>query len=78
MRAQSFSDMNFKDHHLVDLVWPITSARTGEVYKVTMTDYGFTCNCSAGQIRGKCKHAQYVHDILVEDDWVPPVDLFSK
>lgn len=75
MRTQTFSDMNFKDHHLVDQVWPITSARTGEVYKVTMTDYGFTCNCSAGQIRGKCKHAQYVHDLLVEEDSMP-VDEF--
>ena len=44
MRTQTFSDINFKGHHLVDQVWPITSARTGEVYKVTMTDYGFTCN----------------------------------
>lgn len=71
MRIQSFPDINFRDHHLVDLVWPITSAKTGEVYKVTMTDLGFTCNCTAGQIRGKCKHAQYVHDLLVQEDPLP-------
>jgi hypothetical protein len=76
MRTQTFTDMNFRGHHLVDQIWPITSARTGEVYKVTMTDYGFICNCSAGQIRGKCKHAQYVHDLMVEDDYVMPEDEF--
>jgi hypothetical protein len=70
MRAQAFSDMNFRDHHLVDFVWPVVSSRTGESYKVTMTDYGFMCNCTAGQIRGKCKHAQQIHDLLVDDDYV--------
>lgn len=67
MRIQKFDDINFKNHHLVDVVWPIRSARTNEIYKVTMTDYGFSCNCTAGQLRGKCKHAQYVHDLLVMD-----------
>lgn len=71
MRIQSFSDMNFRNHHLVDFEWPIKSAKTGEVYKVTMTNHGFTCNCPAGQIRGKCKHAQYVHDLLVQEDPLP-------
>lgn len=70
MRIQSFPDINFRNHHLVDLVWPIKSARTGEVYKVTMTDLGFTCNCTAGQIRGKCKHVQYVGNLLVGDEYV--------
>lgn len=78
MRFQTFSDMNFKDHHLAGVVWPVESSRTGEKYKVTLTDHGFTCNCTAGSIRGKCKHAQQVHDLLVSDDWKPPVDLFSK
>ena len=68
MRIQTFSDINFKDHHLVGLVWPVESSRTGEKYKVTMTDLGFTCNCVAGSMRGKCKHAQGVHDLLVSDD----------
>jgi hypothetical protein len=75
MRTQTFSDINFKRHYLIDMVWPITSARTGEVYNVTMTKAGFTCNCPAGQVRGKCKHAQYVHDLLVEEDPLP-VDEF--
>lgn len=70
MRIQKHPGINFRNHHLVDLVWPIRSARTGEVYKVTMTDYGFSCNCTAGQIRGKCKHAQYVGNLLVGDEYV--------
>lgn len=68
MRFQKHPGINFRNHYLVDLVWPIRSARTGEVYKVTMTDYGFSCNCTAGQIRGKCKHAQYVGNLLVGDE----------
>lgn len=68
MRIQKFDDINFNGHSFVDMVWPITSARTGEIYKVRMTDLGMSCNCTAGSMRGKCKHAQYVHDILVSDD----------
>ena len=74
MRIQKFDDINFKDHHLVGLVWPVVSSRTGETYKVTMTEWGFSCNCTAGQIRGKCKHAQQIHDLLVSDDYVMPKD----
>ena len=74
MRTQVFSDINFKGHHLAGFVWPVVSSRTGESYKVEMNDYGFTCNCSAGQIRGKCKHAQGVHDLLVGDDYIMPAD----
>lgn len=68
MRIQSFSDINFKGHHLVGLTWPVVSSRTGESYKVEMTDMGLTCNCTAGSMRGKCKHARQVHDLLVSDD----------
>lgn len=68
MRPQKHPEINFSDHHLIDMVWPIRSARTGEVYKVTMTEYGFVCNCTAGQIRGKCKHAQYVGKLLASHD----------
>lgn len=68
MRIQTFSDINFKDHHLVDMVWPIKSARTGEIYNVRMTDQGFACNCVAGTMRGKCKHVKHVHDLLVSDE----------
>jgi len=67
MRTQSFDDINFLDHHLVGLVWPVVSSSSGESYSVTMTDYGFTCNCIAGSMRGKCKHAKQVHDLLVAD-----------
>jgi hypothetical protein len=75
MRIQSFPDINFYDHHLVGFVWLVESSRPGEKYKVTMTNDGFTCNCVAGSMRGKCKHAQHVHDLLIMDDPLP-VDLF--
>lgn len=75
MRIQTFSDINFENHHLVGLVWPVKSARTGEKYKVTMTDIGFTCNCVAGSMRGKCKHAQYVHDLLTSDEDDPKYEI---
>ena len=77
MRFQLFSDMNFRDHHLDGVVWPVVSSRTGESYKVTLTTMGFTCNCTAGSIRGKCKHAQQVHDLLVSDDYIMPKDEFQ-
>lgn len=67
MRIQTFDDINFKGHHLVDFVWNVISSRTGEVYKIKMTEYGFSCNCTAGAMRGKCKHAKFVHDQLVAD-----------
>ena len=67
MRIQTFPDINFEDHHLVGVTWPVVSSRSGEKYKVTMTDMGLTCNCVAGSMRGKCKHAQQIHDLLVGD-----------
>lgn len=67
MRVQTFSDINFNGHHLDGVVWPVESTRTGEKYKVTLTEFGLTCNCTAGQVRGKCKHAKQIHDILVSD-----------
>lgn len=77
MRIQKFDNINFKDHHLVGLAWPVESSRTGEVYKVTMTDYGFSCNCTAGSIRGKCKHAKQIADQLGADDYVFPKDEYA-
>jgi hypothetical protein len=67
MRIQTFDDINFKGHHLVGFVWNVVSSRSGEIYKIKMTDYGFSCNCTAGAMRGKCKHAKFVHDQLVAD-----------
>lgn len=64
MRIQKFDNINFTNHHLVGFVWPVVSSRTGESYKVTMTDHGFSCNCTAGSIRGKCKHAKQIADLL--------------
>lgn len=77
MRFQKFADMNFTNHHLDGVVWPVVSSRTGESYKVALTEYGFSCNCTAGQIRGKCKHAQQIHDLLVSDDYKMPKDEFN-
>lgn len=68
MRIQTFSDINFKGHHLLGLIWSVESSRSGEFYKVEMNNLGLSCNCVAGSMRGKCKHAQYVHDLLIDDN----------
>lgn len=74
-RAQLFDDITFKNHFFEGFVWPVTSSRTGERYDVELTSKGFTCNCQAGTMRGKCKHAQQIHNQLVKNDPLP-VDLF--
>ena len=76
MRYQTFSDMNFKDHHLTDIVWSVEASTPGKTYDVALTGHGFTCNCVAGSMRGKCKHAQQIHDQLVSDDYELPKDEF--
>ena len=76
MRTQTFPGINFNDHHLVGFVWPVVSSRTGESYKVAMSRYGFSCNCTAGSIRGKCKHAKQIADLLTQDDYDLPKDEF--
>ena len=76
-RAQSFADINFKNHWLIGFVWPMRSSRTGKRYDVTLTEKGLTCDCQAGTMRGKCKHAQEIHDRLVKEDPLP-ADLFLK
>ena len=67
-RGQLFADMNFKNHFLEGFVWPVVSTRTGDEYSVELTSKGLTCNCQAGSMRGKCKHAQQIHDLIVSDD----------
>ena len=74
-RGQLFADINFKNHFLEGFVWPMRSSRTGDEYSVELTSKGITCNCQAGTYRGKCKHAQMVHDTLVREDPLPR-DLF--
>ena len=74
-RGQLFHDINFKNHWLVGVIWPIKSSRTGESYSVELTPKGLTCDCQAGTMRGKCKHAQEIHDRLVYEDPLP-ADLF--
>lgn len=63
-----FPDINFQGHHLVGFVWPIFSTRTGERYDVVLTECGLTCDCIGHNRHGKCKHAQSVHDKLVNED----------
>lgn len=64
-RPIKFDDMNFKGHHLVGIIWPIISTRTGEEYDVELTDIGFKCTCQGFQRHGKCKHISGVHERLV-------------
>lgn len=54
--------INTKGHHLVGMVWPVKSSRTGEVYDITMHDKGFDCTCPAW--KGKCKHIKFVEKKL--------------
>ena len=75
LRPQKFDDINFKNHFLEGFVWPIKSSRSDDPYSVVFTSKGLTCNCQAGTYRGKCKHAQLVHDTLVKEDPLPR-DLF--
>lgn len=74
-RGQLFADINFKNHFLEGFVWPVISTRTGEQYSVELTSKGLTCDCQAGMVRGKCKHAQQIHDQIVMEDPLP-ADLF--
>ena len=48
--------VNTKGHPFVGVRWPVTGSK-GDQYTVTMTDYGFECNCVAYR---KCKHIKGV------------------
>lgn len=65
----------FKGHPFAGFVWKHVSSRTGESYNVTLTQNGFTCDCIAGSMRGKCKHAQATYDRLTAADPMPK-DMF--
>lgn len=49
-------DINTKGHWAVGIEWPVTGSK-GDIYSVTMTDYGFDCDCIAYR---KCKHIKQV------------------
>lgn len=66
-RPVQFPDINFRESPYVGLVWPAVSARTREVYSVTMTENGFTCTCTGFAMHGKCKHITAVYKGLGED-----------
>ena len=56
--------INTKNHHLVEVVWPVIGSK-GDKYSVTMTNYGFDCNCAAYR---KCKHIKSVEEGLLGPD----------
>ena len=50
--------INTKNHWAVGTKWPVTGSK-GDQYTVTMTDYGFECNCVAYR---KCKHIKGIEE----------------
>ena len=50
--------VNTKGHPFVGVRWPVTGSK-GDQYTVTMTDYGFECNCVAYR---KCKHIKGIEE----------------
>jgi len=59
--------MNYEGHHLAGLIWPVTSSRTKETYKVQLTEEGWTCSCVGFSMHRKCKHVKEVHEKLISD-----------
>ncbi len=60
--------MNYKDHHLAGLIWPVESKRTGEQYDVELSERGWKCSCVGFQRHGKCKHISEIHERMISDD----------
>ena len=50
--------VNTKGHWAVGVQWPVIGSR-GDNYTVTMTDYGFDCDCIAYR---KCKHIKSIEE----------------
>lgn len=59
-------EMNFKDHWANDTKWTVNGSHDN-IYTVTMTAKGFTCNCTGMSFRGKCKHVQNVADAFINN-----------
>lgn len=55
--------IDFKRHVALGDSWYLRGSR-GDIYTVTMTPRGFTCNCPAMTYRGKCQHTFQVADKL--------------
>lgn len=56
MRTFPSEIVNTKGHHLTGVKWPVVGSK-GDVYRVEMSDYGFSCDCIAFS---KCKHIKKV------------------
>jgi hypothetical protein len=56
--AHASEIVNTKGHPFVGVRWPVTGSK-GDQYTVTMTDYGFECNCVAYR---KCKHIKGIEE----------------
>lgn len=54
--AHASDIVNTKDHWAVGVEW-LVEGSTGNTYKVTMTKYGFECDCIAYR---KCKHIKKI------------------
>jgi hypothetical protein len=50
--------VNTKDHWAIGIEWPVTGSR-GDQYTVTMSKYGFDCDCISYR---KCKHIKSVEE----------------
>ena len=50
--------INTKGHWAVGVQWPVVGSK-GDIYKVTMLDSGFECDCIAYR---KCKHIKSVEE----------------
>ena len=61
---------DFKTHWAVGLEYPIQGSK-GNTYTVSITDKGFTCDCTGMTFRGKCKHTESVaqrwRDVFSDD-----------
>ena len=56
--AHASDIVNTKDHWAIGIEWPVQGSR-GDTYTVTMTKWGFECNCIAYR---KCKHIKSVEE----------------
>lgn len=54
------ADWNFKGNSLVGTEWSIPGSKADSVYTVTLTEQGFTCDCTGFTFHGRCKHSAEV------------------
>lgn len=49
-----------KDNWYVGFEWTVPGSKAGTDYTVTLTEKGFTCECTGFGFHGKCKHSRKV------------------